>query len=197
MRIVLRFSLCLAFAAACLLQSGLVAGEKKKKDNEPEKKKEAVKDTTVNGELTNTDVKDKVKTDCYCKTYTYKMVGGRTYEIVMRSKDLDSWLRLEDAAGKNLAEDDDSGGDLDSLISFKATKSSDYTIICTTFSASETGKFVLTVKDVTVGDANPPKKEKLPPQKLPPVKGNASIDRSMAANLVVVREIGLSRAHAE
>ena len=201
MRIVLRLSLCLAFAAACLLQSGLVAGEKKK-DKQPEKKKkEAVKDVTVNGELTNTDVKDKVRTDSYCKSYTYQMVEGRTYQIDMKASPVfDAYLRLEDAGGKEVAEDDDSGGDLDARIIYKAPKTGDYTVICTTFSADDTGKFVLTVKDVTAGDANPPKKEKLrplPPQKLPPEKGANTIDQPMPTAIVMVRESRLSWSLAE
>src|SRR5687768_10980210 len=44
--------------------------------------------------------------------------GDRSYSITLRSYDkgLDPFLRLEDAAGKELARDDDGGGGLDAWI---------------------------------------------------------------------------------
>lgn len=111
-------------------------------------KKDDRKDIVVEGELINADLKDKVRTDCYCKTYTIKMTEGRTYQIDMKSKVLDSYLRLEDSDGKQLAEDDDSGGNLDARIVFRAPKTGDYEIIATTFDKA-LGKYTLTVKDTT------------------------------------------------
>ena len=76
-----RMSLALLFAilAALMVQADLGAAAKKKKD----KKAEAV-ELVVNGELTETDDKDKVRMQSYCKTYTFKMVKGKTYQIDMR-----------------------------------------------------------------------------------------------------------------
>jgi hypothetical protein len=117
-------------------------------------KKEEGKDVVVNAELINADLKDKVKTDCYCKTYTFKMTEGKTYTIEMRSAaaGFDSYLRLEDEDGKQVAEDDDSGASqtnpLDARIVFRAPKTADFQIICTTF-GPQTGKFTLSVKDTT------------------------------------------------
>src|SRR5205814_1343809 len=67
-----------------------------------------------------------------------------TWEINLKSTDFDAYLRLEDSAGKQLAEDDDSGGNLDSKIVFKAPKDDTYKIIATTF-APATGNYTLTV----------------------------------------------------
>ena len=143
----LRVSMALMIVAmgCLLLQAGAGAG-----DNKSQEKKDETKDVVVNGELINADLKDKVRTDCYCKTYTFKMTEGRTYQLDMKSPPgvLDSFLRLEDADGKQVSEDDDSGGNLDARIVFRATKTADFQIIATTFSPG-LGKFTLTVKDTT------------------------------------------------
>ena len=74
------------------------------------------------------------------------MEAGKTYVITMRSDDFDSYLFLEDGAGKVLAQDDDSGGGntgLDAQITFNCTKAGTYRIIATTFAADATGNFTL------------------------------------------------------
>jgi peroxiredoxin len=116
------------------------AGEKGDKD----------KELKVSGELTKDDPFDKVRKNSHCKTYKFKMMKDMTYQIDMKSKKVDSYLRLEDSAGKQLAEDDDSGGFPDARIIFKAPKDDTYVIICTTFGCTtfgqaETGEFTLTV----------------------------------------------------
>ena len=93
------------------------------------------------------DPKDKVRTSSVCKTFTYKMIEGRTYQIDMKSKEIDSYLRLENPEGVQVAFDDDSGGFPDARIVYRALKTGDYTIICTTYAAASTGRFTLTVKD--------------------------------------------------
>src|SRR5207302_9931512 len=54
--------------------------------------------------LEGTDAKDKVRKQL-CKIYAVDLKGGQTYQIDMTSKDIDPFLRLEDAAGKELAND--------------------------------------------------------------------------------------------
>ncbi len=109
-----------------------------------EKKRSAFQ---VEGNLTNTDQKDKVRTDCYHKSYEFKMEEGKTYQIDLKSKEFDPWLRLLDPDGKQVAEDDDGGEDLDSRIVYKAKKSGAYRIIVTTFGDGETGRFFLTAEE--------------------------------------------------
>ena len=89
----MRWSLALMLAGLCglLLQSQSGAGDTKEKP----KKEKAGKDLTVNGELTVNDTKDKVRTECHCKTYTFKMIKGHTYQLDMMSEDFDAYLRLE------------------------------------------------------------------------------------------------------
>jgi hypothetical protein len=141
----LRWSLALLF----LVTTGLLshtdlgaAAKKKKKD--PDK---AGAELVVNGELTDNDDKDKVRKDSYCKIYTFKMTKGRTYQIDMKSKDLDSYLRLENPKGEQVAFDDDGGGFPDARIIYKADETGDFKIIATTFNGGATGKFTLTAKD--------------------------------------------------
>jgi hypothetical protein len=140
MKPLLASGLCLILAASMLVNADARAGDKKDKDKKQE-------DTVVNDALTTGDLKDKVRTQHYCKTYVFKMVEGKSYQIDMKSKDFDSYLRLENPQGENVAMDDDGGGFPDARIIYRAPKTGDYTIICTTFGAGSTGKFTLTVKD--------------------------------------------------
>jgi serine protease Do len=93
-----------------------------------------------------TDPKDNVRKSSACKTYTAKLAKGKTYQIDMMSKQIDSYLRLEDSNGKQLAQDDDSGDSLDARIIFTAPDDGVYRIIATTF-VGGTGPFTLLVKE--------------------------------------------------
>jgi WD40 repeat protein/tRNA A-37 threonylcarbamoyl transferase component Bud32 len=97
--------------------------------------------------LVATDVKDLVRIQSVCKIYSVKLKAGKTYQIDMKSKDIDSYLRLEDAVGEQLAEDDDSGGGQDARIIFNCPADGVYRIIATTFGA-ETGQFLLAIKEM-------------------------------------------------
>jgi hypothetical protein len=97
----------------------------------------------VDGELATTDPDDAVRKHPH-KVFTLKMAAGVTYIIDMKSTQIDSYLRLEDASKKQLAQDDDSGGDLNARIAFRCTVDGEYRIIATTFGGG-TGKFALTV----------------------------------------------------
>jgi len=124
------------------------AGEEK-----PKQKKEldpqAGKTITQKGKLTDKDGTDAKREGCYAKTYNLKLVKDARYTIIMRSNDVDSYLRLEAPGGNQVAEDDDSGkGDtgLDAMIEYTADKDGTYKLICTTFAAGTTGDYVLTVQ---------------------------------------------------
>ncbi|MCI0378149.1 MAG: trypsin-like peptidase domain-containing protein [Gemmataceae bacterium] len=100
--------------------------------------------------LTSTAAKDKVRPG-YHKVFKVPMKAGKTYFIEMTSQDraqgFDPYLRLEDALGDQLDEDDDGGSGLNAQILFRATVDGDYHIIATTFGPDQTGSFVLTVKE--------------------------------------------------
>ena len=76
------------------------------------------------------------------------MVAGKTYQIDMTKANggLDPYLRLEDSAGKNVAQDDDSGGNLNARIMFNCTQTGEYRIVATTF-VGGTGNFTLQVSE--------------------------------------------------
>jgi hypothetical protein len=100
------------------------------------------------GEFTSTTARDKVRSDCPAKLYSFALVEGRTYTIDLRSDAFDAYLRLEDSNGKIVAEDDDSGGGKtmhDARIVYKVPKSGTYTVVCTSYNASAKGPYTLTV----------------------------------------------------
>ena len=66
-----------------------------------------------------------------------------TYVVDMVSMVFDAYLRLEDAQGNQLAEDDDSGGDLNARIVHKSAQTGRYRIYATTFRANDTGAYTL------------------------------------------------------
>jgi hypothetical protein len=104
-----------------------------------------------NDQLTYTDPFDKVRKRSKAKTYTVRLTAGKTYQIDMTSSFIDSYLRLENPAGPEVAEDDDSGGNLNARIIYACTQTGAYRIIATTFAAggtgAPTGPFTLKVQE--------------------------------------------------
>ena len=81
---------------------------------------------TLEGRIDANDAKVKVKLDdgktfeLPAKRYLVRLPSGKSYHFTMRSKELGSFLILQDADGKQLVYDDDSGGDLESPLTFAA-----------------------------------------------------------------------------
>jgi hypothetical protein len=107
------------------------------------------KEVIIRGELQNDDEKD-TKRKQPCKVHKVRLRAGRSYNILLVGVGFDAYLRLEDDAGKPLAEDDDSGGNLNALIKFDCPETGDYRIICTRV-GRRSGSYVLTLR------AQPPK----------------------------------------
>ena len=148
MKMLLRSSAALLLAACSLLPGSSQAGDKKDIKTD-EKKDSPPMEFRASDEFTNADLKDKVRTEMFSKTYAHKMTEGRTYQIDLKgANNMDTYLRLENADGEQLAEDDDSGGGLDARIVFRAPKTGEFTIVCTTFAPGTMGKFTLIVKDL-------------------------------------------------
>jgi len=80
------------------------------------------------------------------KVHEVPLKKGKVYVIDLVSTDFDSFLRLEDSKGKQLAQDDDGGGNLNSRITITAPEDDKYKIVATTFSGGA-GKYSLTVKE--------------------------------------------------
>ena len=102
---------------------------------------------TIDSKLDDKDGRDSVRKQMFSKVFWVKMVKGKTYQIDMKTGAFDAYLRLEDNKSKQLAEDDDSGGDLDAQILFTPTDDGVYRVITTTFDADETGPFNLRIQE--------------------------------------------------
>jgi hypothetical protein len=79
------------------------------------------------------------------KTYNVRMQAGRTYQLDMVSGDMDPFLRLEDANGKELAEDDDGGDNLNARIIFACPADGEYRVIAQNLWPGP-GSFTLTLQ---------------------------------------------------
>lgn len=158
-----RWRLALMLVATGCLLFDSPSGATDKKAKEPEKKKpQPAKDIVVHGELINVDLKDKVITQSFCKTFTYKMEKDKSYQIELNSPAFRAYLRLEDSEGRQLGADFDRFGNQSAVLVHRATKTGDHEIIATALNGGGTGKFTLTVKELT-GELGKPidlKKEK-------------------------------------
>ncbi len=82
--------------------------------------------------------------------YRVRLVQGKTYTIDMRSPDqkaLDPLLRLLDASGKKLEEDDDSGGEPNARITFRADTTAVYQVVATSYQGVGRGDFTVEVRE--------------------------------------------------
>lgn len=103
---------------------------------------------TVKSQLTNDLPKDKVQQGSFHRIHEVKMVKDRVYVVELTSKDFDSYLRLEDPQGQELADDDDGGGGLNSRIVFQAPDSAVFRVIATTLEDGATGRYQLRIHEV-------------------------------------------------
>lgn len=101
----------------------------------------------VTKKLTDTDSLDKLRQKSFHRVHTVKLKAGVEYTIDLTSNEFDPFLRLEDSKGKQLAEDDDSGGDLNARLIFRAPADGEYRIIVTSFDEGETGEYTLRVRE--------------------------------------------------
>ena len=103
-----------------------------------------IKDFVVKGVLTKNDPKD--ARGGPMQVHNVAMKSGNVYTIDLVSTEMDAYLRLLDAKGKQLDEDDDSGNNQNSRIIFNCTKDGDYKLVATSFDANRFGSYTLTVK---------------------------------------------------
>jgi serine protease Do len=79
------------------------------------------------------------------KEFSVQLQAGKSYVIELESQTLDSYLYLFDGKNALLAQDDDSGGGVNSRIVFKAPRDGVYHLVATTLSGTDTGEFTLKV----------------------------------------------------
>jgi predicted Zn finger-like uncharacterized protein len=104
----------------------------------------------TNDQLTVTDPADPKDIRFRCKLYRIDLQAGRSYVIDMESTAFDAYLRLEDANGRALMEDDDSGGNLNARMHFTPNQTGSFVIVATTFNDNTFGPFRLTVRESNV-----------------------------------------------
>lgn len=80
------------------------------------------------------------------KVFEMKWVAGSTYVVDLASPHFDTYLVLEDAAGKRLAQNDDFGGTLNSRLVFTAPATGTYRVIASALGDRGQGSFVLQVR---------------------------------------------------
>src|SRR4051794_4157710 len=110
--------------SACLLTTSTLSSAEEKKGLLFTKKVE----------LTADDDKDTKLKKSVCKVYTVKLTEGNAYRIDLSSEDFDTYLRVEDADGKEVAFNDDiAPDDLNSRLIYLAPKTGDYRLIVTSY----------------------------------------------------------------
>jgi predicted Zn finger-like uncharacterized protein len=84
-----------------------------------------------------------------CKLFLVALEAGKTYVIDEKARNFDAYLRLESAPGNQLAEDDDSGGNLDARIRFTPNQAGTFRVIATSLGGG-IGEFTLAIRDTSV-----------------------------------------------
>jgi len=83
--------------------------------------------------------------------YTFQAEAGQVVTILLISEDFDTYLRLQDPSGLEIAYDDDSGGNLDSRIGpYTLAANGTYTILAESFGGSSSGSYRLSLSTAEV-----------------------------------------------
>lgn len=101
----------------------------------------ANKPAEATGKLTNDDAPDQYR-EFPGKVHIVEFKAGKVYVIDLVSKQFDTFLLLQHENGALIAQDDDSGGNLNSRIRFQPTASGRYRLVVSTFNG-QMGDFVL------------------------------------------------------
>jgi hypothetical protein len=138
----------LTFAALLALLPALHAGDDKVL--EVGKKGLAIANKVTDNDPAVTFVPVPVQKDVAMpgKLFQVKLTGGKRYRIAMNSTEIDSLLVVKDAADKQLAWDDNSGGGLNALIMFDAPKDGTYKVYA--LALKGTGAFNLQIREAIV-----------------------------------------------
>jgi hypothetical protein len=109
----------------------------------------------ANGQITRGDALDRLRQGRHHKVYQVRLAAGRAFTIDLSSGNgssagnpsfFDTWLRIEDANGNVLAQDDDSGPGLNARVVFTPRHEGVYRLVVTTYSAGATGSFNLAIR---------------------------------------------------
>ena len=79
----------------------------------------------------------------YFKAYQFQGQAGQSVVIEMRANGIDPYLVLFDAAGRKIAEDDDSGGGKNARIAVTLPTTGRYTLYANSYEVGQTGSFTI------------------------------------------------------
>ena len=105
----------------------------------------------VDSHLDNMDGVD-LKRKTHCKIYVIPLAADRSVQIDLVSRDFDSYLRLIDPAGLQVASNDDGGEGLNARIVYTPKKSGNYRVYVQPC-AGGIGRFELTIREGGAGQA--------------------------------------------
>ncbi|MGB3571019.1 MAG: trypsin-like peptidase domain-containing protein [Phormidesmis sp.] len=83
--------------------------------------------------------------ESYYNAYSFEGRGGQRVSIEMSSANVDSYLILLSPQGRDLAQDDDSGGDRNARLVFTLPEDGTYTVLANSYGSRETGDYALRV----------------------------------------------------
>lgn len=111
--------------------------------------------TVGGGSIAYGDTVSAVRSPNQDDNYIFTGSAGDEVEILLVSEDYDTYLELHGPDGVVVAQDDDSAGNLDSLINTTLPTSGDYTIVARAFSESDAGSYTLTLTSSSVAAPAP------------------------------------------
>lgn len=97
----------------------------------------------VDAVLSENDTPDQYR-DFPGKIYVVELTAGKRYVIDLTTRQFDAFLLLQNNRGALIAQDDDSGGNLNSRIQFQPTASGPYRLVASTYNG-RMGAFTLRV----------------------------------------------------
>ncbi len=104
---------------------------------------------TMSGQLSMTD--SRLSDNSVYQAWTYVGARGERIQVDVMSSAFDAYAILEDANGKVLARDDDSGGGTNARIVFTLPAAGAYRIIANTYRQGSYGAYTLTVRQLGGG----------------------------------------------
>jgi len=108
-----------------------------------------MKGQAVSGQLSLTD--SRLSDNSVYQAWTYIGTRGERIEVDVTSSSFDAYAILEDASGKVLARDDDSGGGTNARIVFTVPAAGAYRIIANTYRQGSYGAYTLSVRELSGG----------------------------------------------
>jgi hypothetical protein len=89
------------------------------------------------------------------KAYRIQLEAGKSYRIDLVSDAFDAFLYLQNKDGDKLAEDDDSGGDVNARITYDVSEAAEFRVLACSLQSNGRGNYTLSITEVAKNDAPP------------------------------------------